>query len=64
MSHLVMTQREFAGAPVTFAAAAVPQPEPHQPRRVLDLDRLSRHDSHVTISDQLDHANAFTSAGR
>ncbi len=57
MSHLVMSRREFAGVPVTLTTAAIPQPEPHQARRVVALGWISRHGGQVTISDRLTNSS-------
>jgi hypothetical protein len=63
MPQLVMSRRDFAEVPVALATATVPQPEPHQPRRIVALGWISRSGGQVVISARLDHAPA-TQAGR
>ena len=63
MPQLVMSRRDFAGVPVAVTTAAVQQPEPHQPRRIVALGWISRSGGQVVISARLTRTPA-TQAGR
>ncbi|WP_194909684.1 hypothetical protein [Catenulispora rubra] len=65
MSQFVMCRRVFAGVMVIVAMATSPVAEPHEPRRVVALGRISRRGGQVTISDRLAALNAASAqAGR
>ena len=63
MPQLVMSRRDFAWVPVALTMAAVPQTEPHQPRRIVAIGWISRSGGQVVISARLIRTPA-TQAGR
>ncbi|MEZ0109272.1 hypothetical protein ABH920_003282 [Catenulispora sp. EB89] len=65
MSQFVMSRRMFAGVVVIVAMVTSPFAEPHEPRRVVALGRISRRGGQITISDRLVGLNvAPATAGR
>jgi len=65
VSQFVMCRRMFAGVMVIVAMATSPIAEPHEPRRVVALGRISRRGGQITISDRLVGLNvAPATAGR
>lgn len=63
MPQLVMSRRDFAGAPLTLTTAIAPKPEPHQPRRIVALGWISGSGGQVIISARLPRTPT-TQAGR
>ena len=53
MPQLIMSRRDFAGAPVTVTAATTPLPELDLPRRLVALGWISRNGGQVTFSGRL-----------
>jgi hypothetical protein len=62
MPQLVTSRREFAAVLVTLTTGTAPQPEPHQPRRIVAFGWISRNGGQVIVCDRL--ANSTAAAGR